>query len=165
MEGIYRETSALPEQNDVPERLAKSLKNLIEQLGVVISTITTAGAKVETQGGLGLDLSADLHLFHKVRNSATATLELLEVKGPDSQRRDAVDQCLSFLQTLEGVVPESQANELAQLALEAHGYALDALSDLDADKIRSGKVRKRKGALSKRAKDTFVKMNSFNLRQ
>ena len=58
MEGIYRETSAIPKQNDeVPERLAKVLRELVEQFGVVIATITTAGAKVESQGGIGLDLS------------------------------------------------------------------------------------------------------------
>src|SRR5579862_5284778 len=40
MERIYRETSALPEQNDqVPERLARALKELVTQLGVVIATI------------------------------------------------------------------------------------------------------------------------------
>jgi hypothetical protein len=166
MEGIYRETSTLPEQNDrVPERLAKLLKGLVEQLGFVIGTITTAGAKVESQAGVSLDLSTDLHLFHKARNSATATLELLEVKGPESMRRDAADQCLSFLLTLEGLVPESQANDLAQVALKAHGYTEDALTDLAIGEERSGKVRKRKDALRKRYKDTLVKMNSFKLRQ
>ena len=166
MEGIYRETSAIPEQHDhVPERLATGLKGLVEQLGFVIGTITTAGAKVESQAGVSLDLSTDLHLFHKARNSATATLELLEVKGPESVRRDAADQCLSFLLMLEGLVTESQANDLAQVVLKAHGYTEDALTDLDTDKVRSGKVRKRKDALRKRYEDTFVKMNSFKLRQ
>ena len=166
MEWIYRETSAVPEQqNRVPESLAMLLKELVEQLGAVIRTITTAGARVESQAGVDLDLSTDLHLFHKARNSATATLELLEVKGPESVRRDATDQCLSFLLMLEGRVPESQANDLARLALKAHGYTEDALTDLDTDKVRSGKVRKRKDALRKRYEDTFVKMNSFKLRQ
>ena len=165
MEGIYRETSALPEQNDqVPERLARGLKELVTQLGVVIATITTAGGKIESRGGLSLDLSADLHLFHKVRNSASATLELLEVKGPDALRRDAADQCLSFLLSLEKLVPEAQANELAQMALSAHGYADDALTDLGIGEVRSGKVRKRKDALRKRAKDTLVKVNGFIFR-
>jgi len=165
MERIYRETSALPQQNEAPKRLTKGLKELVAQLGVVIATITTAGAKIESEGGLSLDLSADLHLFHKARNSATATVELLEVKGPESPRRDAADQCLIFLLTLKGLVPESQANDLAQVALSAHGYADDALTDLDTDNVRSGKVRKRKDALRKRAKDTFARVNSFNLRQ
>ncbi len=165
MEGIYRETSALPEQNDEAlKKLTKGLKKLVAQLGVVIGTISTAGAKIESRGGLSLDLAADLHLFHKARNSATATLELLDVKGPESVRRDATDQCLSFLLMLEGRVPESQANDLAQVALKAHGYADDTLTDLGTDKVRSGKVRKRKDALRKRAKDTLVKVNSFNLR-
>jgi len=124
-----------------------------------------AGAKVESQGGIGLDLSPDLHLFHKARNSATATLELPEAKGPESLRRDAVDQCLFFLSTLEGLVPESQANDLARLALKAHGYADVALTDLDEDKIRSGKVRKRKDALRKRCEDALVKVKSYGLRQ
>jgi hypothetical protein len=166
MEWIYKETSAVREQNyRVPERLAWLLKELVEQLGAVIGTITTAGAKVESQAGVDLDLSTDLHLFHKARNSATATLELLEVKGPESVRRDATDQCLSFLSVLEGRVPESQANDLAQVALKAHGYTEDALTDLAIGEERSGKVRKRKDALRKRYEDTLIKMNSFKLRQ
>jgi len=166
MEGTYRETSALPQQNDEAlKKLTKALKKLVAQLGVVIGAISTAGAKVESQGGIGLDLSPDLHLFHKARNSATATLELPEAKGPESLRRDAVDQCLFFLSTLEGLVPESQANDLARLALKAHGYADVALTDLDEDKIRSGKVRKRKDALRKRCEDALVKVKSYGLRQ
>jgi hypothetical protein len=166
MEGIYRETSTFPRPNEKAlNELSKALKKLVAQLGVVISAISTAGGEVESQGGISLDLSADLHLFHKARNSATATLELLEVKGPESLRRDATDQCLSFLLTLEGLVPETQANDLAQLALKAHGYPDVALTDLGTERVRSGKVRKRKDALGKRVEDALVKMKSYGLRR
>jgi hypothetical protein len=50
MEGIYRETSAPHQQND--EALTKGLKKLVAQLGVVMGTISTAGANVVSEGAL-----------------------------------------------------------------------------------------------------------------
>jgi len=161
---ICEETSPRPPQDKNAPVLAKALKKVIAQLGVLIATIAKAGGKVETDGGLSLDLSTDLHLFHKARNSATATLELLEAKGPESLRRDAPDQSLWFLSMLDGLVPESQANALAQLALEAHGYPDVELTDLAADNVRSGKVRKRKDAFRKLHENTLLKIKSYALR-
>ena len=60
MEDIYRETSAVSQPNDQALRkLTKSLKKLVEQLGVVIGTISKMGTNLESKGGVSLDLSMD----------------------------------------------------------------------------------------------------------
>jgi hypothetical protein len=164
LKNIYEETSPRPPLDKNAPVLAKALKKLVPQLSIVIAAISNAGAKVESYSGLGLDLSADLHLFHKARNSANATLELLEAKGPESLRRGAPDQSLWFLSMLDGVVPEPQANALAKLALEAHGYPDVELTDLDISSVRGGKIRKRKDAFRKLYENVMLKVKSFTLR-
>jgi hypothetical protein len=160
---IYEETSPRPQDENAPA-LAKTLKKLVPQLSAAIAVISISGSKVVTDGGLGLDLSSDLHLLHKVRNSATATLGLLEAKGPESLRRDASDQGLWFLSMLDGIGTEMQANELCKLALEAHGYPDVELTDLDISNTRGGKIRHRKDTLRKLNERVSLKIKNYALR-
>jgi hypothetical protein len=166
LDSIYKETSPLPafDENALKDlaHTQKALKDLVTQLNSVIGKIRTTGVVVVSYGGVRLDFSADLEIYQRAANSARYSLQMLEARGPESLRRDAVDQGLSFLLSLEGLVPESEANALAKLALKAHGHHESDLTDLDD--VRSGKVRKRKDALRERYAKALIEMKSYTLR-
>jgi hypothetical protein len=82
LKNIYKETSPRPPLDKNAPVVAKALKKLVAQLSTVIAGISEAGEKVESYSGLGLDLSADLHLFHKARNSATLRSNCWRLKVP-----------------------------------------------------------------------------------
>lgn len=164
---IYGETSPVIEDDKTRknrEYTKTALNNLIAQLGQVIGHLRTTGVLVESFGGVELDFSRDLEVYQRAANSARYSLELLEVRGPESLRRDAVDQCLSFLLMIEDVMPESQANPLARLALLAHGYRDVDVVDLQEKEVRGGKVRIRRNALRERYSKTSILMKSYSLR-
>jgi hypothetical protein len=154
---MHAETSPLPNDKKARDNRAytiKALKHLVAQLNSVLGHIRKTGVFVETDGGLGLDFSSDLEVFQHAANRAASSLALLEVRGPDSLRRDAIDQCLWFLESRDGWIPEAQAFALAKLALMAHGYRDVDLVDLDTPG-GNGKVSKRKKTLVKLYWDTL----------
>jgi hypothetical protein len=167
LESLYKNTGPFPDDKKARNNRACTmnlLKNLIPLLDDLTEHLQRTGVVVESDGGVELDFSKDLQIYYKAANSARYSLALLKARGPESLRRDAVDQCLWFLTTIARTIPESQAYALAQLALKAHGYRLIDLADLNNAKIRAGKVRRRKAALNKLYREFDIHIKSYALR-